>query len=217
MLDQRLPTPDTYTAYEVLVREARTRSRRTRFLQAGLVAAAAVAVVATGQLGGAGLDPAPAPAPVDRPSTSASAEPATGLDGWEDVTGTWSARDVSVASMAAHLESLGRPDTADELRRNLPRTFEDGVDLSLEFHLGRASLSADGDEIDLHHYSVEGDGTLYLRPLTAPGGRARLAARLEGDQLRLVFLDTTVPPRGVSEQLMVTALYTTVPFERVGS
>ena len=47
MLDQRLPTPDTYTAYEVLVREARTRTRRTRLLQAGLVAAAAVAVVAT--------------------------------------------------------------------------------------------------------------------------------------------------------------------------
>lgn len=217
MLDQKLPAPDTYTAYEVLVREARTRTRRARFLQAGLVAAAAAAVVATGQLGGTGLDPVPAPAPVDRPSTSASAEPATGLDGWEDVAGTWSARDVSVASMAAHLESLGRPGTADDLRRNLPRAFEDGVDLSLEFHLGRASLRADGDEIDLHYYSVDEDGTLYLRPLTAPGGRARLAARIEGEQLRLVFLDTTVPSRGVSEQLMVTALYTTVPFERVGS
>ena len=30
MLDQRLPTPDTSTTYEVIVREARTRTRKRR-------------------------------------------------------------------------------------------------------------------------------------------------------------------------------------------
>lgn len=222
MLDQRLPTADTYTAYEQIVHEARTRTRRTRLLHSGLLAAAVVAVVATGRVGGTGLDPAPAPGPVDRPSASApaSVSPASGLDGWEDVAGTWIARDVSIASMAAHLESLGTAGAAGELRRVLPRSFEDGVDLRLEFHLGRANLSYDGQEMDSQNYSVEEDATLYLRPLVAPGGRARLAATMAGEpeQLRLEFLDTTVPSRNdISEELLVTALYTTTPFERTGS
>lgn len=218
MLDQKLPTPDTYVAYEQIVHEARTRTVRTRFLQAGLVAAAVAVVVATGQIGGTGLDPSPAPAPADRATASApaSVSPASGLDGWEDVAGTWVAEDVSIASMAGHLASLGRSGVADDLRRVLPPTFEDGVDLTVEFHLGRATLSFDGVEMDSQNYAVEGDATLYLRPLVAPGGRSRFAARIEDDQLRLAFLDTTVPSRdGISEELLLAALYTSTPFERV--
>jgi hypothetical protein len=122
--------------------------------------------------------------------------------------------------MAAHLESLGIGGADDELRQALPRAFEDGVDLSLEFHLGRATLSYDGEEMDSQNYSVEEDATLYLRPLVAPGGRSRFAARIVEDpqRLRLEFLDTTVPSRGdVSEEVMLTALITGVPFERTGS
>lgn len=219
MLDQKLPTPDTYVAYEQIVREARTRTVRTRFLQAGLVAAAVVAVVATGRLDGTGLDPSPLPAPADRASASApaSVSPASGLDGWEDVAGTWVAKDVSIASMAAHLESLGTEGAEDDLRRALPRAFEDGVELELEFHLGRATLSYDGIEMDSQNYAVEEDATLYLRPLVAPGGRSRFAAQIDGDRLRLEFLDTTVPSRGgISEELVLTALNTSAPFERTG-
>lgn len=223
MLDQRLPTPDTYTTYEQIVHEGRTRTRRARLVQTGLLAAAVVAVVATGQIGVPGTDPGPAtdsgPAatPVDRPGASAAASvgPASGLDGWEDVAGTWTAKNVSIASMAAHLESLGIAGAADELRRALPRAFVDGVDLTLEFHLGRATLYYDGREMDSQNYSVEEGPTLYLRPLVAPGGRSRFAARIEGERLHLEFLDTTVPSRGgVSEEVMLTALTTSAPFER---
>lgn len=226
MLDQRLPTPDTSTAYEQIVHEGRTRTRRARLVQTGLLAAAVVAVVASGQIGVPGTDPGPAsdagPAavPVDRPgaSTAASVGPASGLDGWEDVAGTWTARNVSVASMVAHLDAVGTTGAEAELRRVLPRSFADGADLRLEFHLGRATLQADGEEIDLYNYSVEDDATLFLRPLVAPGGRARFAARIEAEQLRLRFLDTTVPSRdGISEELMMRALYTTVPFQRTDS
>ena len=225
MLDQRLPTPDTYQAYEQLVHEGRTRTRRARLVQTGLLAAAVVAVVASGQIGVPGADPGPAtdsgPAatPVDRPGASAAASvgPASGLDGWEDVAGTWTAENVSIASMAAHLDAVGMTSAEDELRRVLPRSFADGADLRLEFHLGRATLQADGEEIDLYNYSVEEDATLFLRPLVAPGGRARFAALIEREQLRLRFLDTTVPSRGISEELMMTVLYTTAPFERTGS
>ncbi|HEX4978284.1 MAG TPA: hypothetical protein VFV40_10510 [Nocardioides sp.] len=213
MLDQKLPTPDTFATYDVLVREARTRTRRSRFLQAGLVAAAAVAVVATGRLGGPGLDPVP-PQPADSPSVSAT--PASGLDGWEDVAGTWAtSAEVTTASIAASLEEHGQGDRLAELRQWLPPEFEEGVTLSVEFHLGRADLRYDGQEMDQQQYSVEEDATLYLRPLTAPGGRTRFAARLDGDQLRLVFLDTTVPSSyWASEELRMRALYTTAAFER---
>lgn len=223
MLDQRLPTPDTYTAYEQIVHEGRTRTRRARLVQTGLLAAAVVAIVATGQIGVPGTEPGPAVAPVDRPDASVAAsadsdsgsDSASGLDGWEDIAGTWTARNVSIASMAAHLESLGIAGAADELRRALPRAFVDGVDLTLEFHLGRATLHYDGREMDSQNYSVEEGATLYLRPLVAPGGRSRFAARIEGERLHLEFLDTTVPSHGdVSEEVMLTALNTSAPFER---
>lgn len=222
MLDQRLPTPDTYTAYEQIVHEGRTRTRRARVVQTALLAAAVVAIVASGQIGVPGTDPGPAAAPVDRPDASVAAsadsasgsDSASGLDGWEDIAGTWTARDVSIASMAAHLESLGIGGAADELRRTLPRPFVDGVDLSLEFRLGYATLRYDGREMDRQSYAVE-DGILYLRPQFAPGGRSRFSAEIEGEQLRLEFVDTTVPSHGdVSEEVILTALNTSAPFER---
>ena len=110
MLDQQLPTPDTFTAYEEIVHEARTRTRRTRLFQAGLVAAAAVAVVVTGQLGGGGPDPTrPAP-PVSDPSSGRTVE------GWQVVrptilSGTWRTPDkVSARDMAERVRGSGGPD-----------------------------------------------------------------------------------------------------------
>ena len=218
MLDQRLPTPDTYTAYEVIVHEARTRSRRTRYLQGGLVAAAVVAVVATGRLGGTGLDPVPAPQPVDEPSVSA--DPSV-LDGWDDVAGVWRSEPVSIADMAEALEDDGRTSIVQQRLDRLPDVFADpdGIPLVLTFDNGRATMHAvDGFDtvLDTQSYTVE-DGVVTVRPLTAPGGRTRFAGEIKDGELTLRFLDTTVDSApGGPEETLQSALYGTVPFTWIG-
>lgn len=219
MLDQRLPTPDSVTAYEVIVREARTRTRRTRYLQAGLVAAAVAAVVVTGWFGGPGPDSAPAPQPVDEPTAGPLSAGAP--HDWADVAGRWRSEPVSLADMAEALGDVGSTSIVRQRLDSLPDVFADpeGVPLILTFDNGRAEVNAvDGRDtlLDEQSYSVE-DGVVTVRPLVAPGGRTRFAAEIDDGTLTLTFLDTTVDaaPGGV-EETMQSALLGTASFTWVG-
>lgn len=235
MLDQKLPTPDTFTAYEVIVHEARTRTRRTRLVQLGLAAAATVVVVATGGFGDAELDlvpaptPAPGPQPVDEPvddrAEAPSAEPGhpSGVGGWGDLAGRWRSEPVSIPQMVDTLAGSGSgDDLAGMLDRLLPEEFDGsaGVPLLLTFKNGAATLHSDGAVVDGLHdqwYSVDEPGTVTLRPYVAPGGRSRFTVQRAGTTLTLTFLDTSVGAEsGIPAEVMLEALYTTVPFERVG-
>lgn len=222
MLDQKLPPPDTFTAYEVIVHEARTRTRRARYVQAGLVAAAAVAVIVTGQLGGSPLDPtptpAPTPAPVDEPTSPATH--ASGVDGWDDVAGQWRTAPVSIDDMVEVLTEAGFDgDLENRLGRLLPDELDApaGVPLTLTIRNGAATLQTAESPIEILHdqwYSVDEPGTVTLRPYAAPGGRSRFAVERRGDVLTWRLLDTTVgAQQGVASEMLLTALYMTVPFE----
>lgn len=220
MLDQRLPTPDTSTTYEVIVREARTRTRRSRFLQGGLVAAAVLAVMATGRLGDA-LDPVPVPAPVDEPGIVAPSPSV--VDGWEDLAGVWRTPPVSLEDMVDALRERGyRGDVEDSLRALLPEQLADpaGVPLTLTFVRGNATVrTADAAELLVHDqwYEVDDVATVTLHPYSAPGGRSRFAADLEDGTLVLSLMDTTAEPEGgVPTEVLLQALYTTAPFTWVG-
>lgn len=223
MLDQKLTAPDTFVAYDVIVREARTRTRRTRLLQAGLVAAAAVAVITTGQLGGSMLDPLPPPAPdpVDEPTSSSTH--ASGVDGWDDVAGRWRTEPVSIPAMAEALAEDGYDGELEaQLGRLLPDVLDDpaGVPLTLTIRNGAATLQTASSPTEVLHdqwYSVDEPGTITLRPYVAPGGRSRFAVQREDTTISLRFLDSTVDTqKGIPTEVLLTALYTTVPFEWVG-
>ena len=221
MLEQKLPTPDTGGAYEVIVREARTRTVQSRLLHGSLVAAAVVAVVVTGQLGGSGLDPVPSPQPVDEPGV---VEPSPSVvDGWGDLAGVWRTRPVSIADMAGALRARGYDgDLEAKLGRLLPPQLADpaGVPLTLTFARGNATVrTADAAELLVHDqwYEVDDVGTVTLHPYTAPGGRSRFAADLEDGTLELSLMDTNVAPEdGVPTDVLLQALYTTAPFTWVG-
>ena len=220
MLDQKLPTPDTFTAYEELVHEARTRTRRTRLFQGGLVAAAAVAVVVTAQLGGGAPDSTRPAQPVGDPS------PGKSVEAWQVVrptilSGTWRTPDkVSAREMAERVRGYG------EYRRYLrgfsgiPGLEGDGARLTLTFRNAEAKLSvgepSETNFIDWQNYELDGD-TVYYRPRTGSGGRTTYTAEVSGDRLELTFVATNVDPvdEGLEEAPMQTGLYTTSVFERV--
>lgn len=221
MLEQKLPTPDTNAAYDEIVREARTRTVQSRLLHGSLVAAAVVAVVVTGQLGGSGLDPVPAPQPVDEPGVVLPSPSV--VDGWGDLAGVWRTRPVSIADMAHGLRARGHDgDLEASLARVLPPQLADpaGVPLTLTFERGNASVrTADAAEVLVHDqwYEVDDVDEVTIHPYSAPGGRSRFATDLEDGTLALTFLDTSVGAEaGVPAAVLLQALYTTVPFEWAG-
>ncbi len=221
MLDQKLPTPDTSTAYEEIVHEARTRTRRTRLFQGGLVAAAAVAVVVTGQLGGGAPDLTRPALPVGDPSSGETAE------GWQVVrptilSGTWRTPDkVSARDMAERVRGYGEYRKYLSGFSRLPGLEGDGARLTLTFRNAEVKLSvgkpSETNFIDWQHYELHGD-TVYYRPLTGSGGRTTYTVDVSGDRLELAFVATNVDPvdAGLGEAPMQTGLYTTSVFERVG-
>jgi hypothetical protein len=219
MLDQQLPTPDTTTAYEEIVHEARTRTRRSRLVRAGLVAAAAVAVAVAVQLGGGAPDSAPAPQPVDEPT---AAPPSVVIpDGWADVAGRWRSDPVTAREMAQAAGPAASTSIVRGQLAGLPDVFDEptGAPLVLTFDNGDAVLEAGdgtGTALDDQSYTVD-RGVLTLRPKTAPGGRTRFAAEIRDGTLTLELLDTTVDPApGGAEAARLSALYGTVGFTWAG-
>jgi len=213
MLDQKLPPPDTDSAYDQIVHGAQTETTRQRSVITGLAAAAAVAAVLVWTSPGI-PDARPDVGPVDDPTASAPAF--MRVDQAADMAGTWRSRGpVEIGAMAAQVASSGA--TTEDLRRVFGRHFDPpGVGLEIRFAGGFAYLQAGGEEIDWRTYSVDEDGTVWLRPMTSPGGHSRFTAVIKDGLLHLRFVDTNVPLYdGVREEVIVGALYTTVPFERV--
>jgi hypothetical protein len=211
MLDQKLPPPDTDSAYDQIVHGAQTETTRRRGVVVGLAAAAAVAAVLVWTSPGI-PDARPDVGPVDDPSAPAIVK----VDSAADLAGTWRSRGrVTLADMTAHLESL------DVVADDLQRVFGDGFSapgamIEMRFAGGFVYVTVDGAEIDRRSYEVDADGLMWLRPTHAPGGYSRFTTAVRDGLLQLRFLDSTVPPHdGVSEEVIVGALYTTVAFERV--
>ena len=211
MLDQKLPPPDTDSAYDQIVHGAQTETTRRRGVVTGLAAAAAVAAVLVWTDGGI-PGARPDVGPVHDPTVPALVV----VNEAADIAGTWrSQAPVRVGVMAAHVAASGG--TTPDLRRIFGGSFDPpGAMLEVRFAGGFVYLRADGVEIDRRSYSVDADGTVWVRPMMAPGGRSRFTAVIKGDLLHLRFVDTNVPPYdGVREEVVVGALYTTVPFQRV--
>jgi hypothetical protein len=211
MLDQKLPPPDTDSAYDQIVHGAETETTRRRGVVTGLAAAAAVAAVLVWTDGGI-PGARPDVGPVDDPTVPAFMR----VDEAADIAGTWRSRGpVEIGVMAANVASYG--DMTQDLRRLFGSSFDPpGAMLDVRFAGGFVYLRADGVEVDRRSYSVDADGTVWVRPMTSPGGRSQFTAVIRDGLLHLRFVDTNVPPHDdVREEVVVGALYTTVSFERV--
>lgn len=213
MLDQKIPPPDTATALDVVEHGARTRSRNRGLLAAaGAAAAAAVALGAT-QLGG---DSSEVPAPVDEPTSGPSQ-----VTDAAALAGVWRTPErVSARDMAESLR--GQPEYRKYLRgfASIPGLGGQGSRLTLTFRYGEVILSvgkpSEDNFVDWQTYEVDGP-VVYFRPRIGTGGRSIYTAVVDGDELRLRFVETNADPIdvGLEEGQMQPGLFTASTYQRV--
>jgi hypothetical protein len=204
MIDEQLPDADTETGYDVVVHEAsyRTFRHRALVLAVGAVAAGGLTVSALQAAGGPDASPAP-------PSAQASGR----LDQQVSLDGTWRSAPVTATGLAEFLRSIDHGEHAGRLRGALP---EGSHRLTVRFASGTATLLMGEQVVDRHRYVVK-DDLLQLVSLRESARLSTYTFDVAQDTLTFTFFGTTEPARrGVPAMQYQLALYTAVPFERVG-
>jgi hypothetical protein len=153
--------------------------------------------------------PSAPPAQQSSPTTTASSESASPLEG------TWRTAPISPPDAEATLRRYGLEKWIKPFRPLMP--FEANTTLILDLHEGEWDLygeSADGrrEEIDYDAgYVVEGDKVEKIHYT----GVTTYRWSMDGDTLTIEFLETTEPPiEGVPDEVFSRALYMTREFER---
>ena len=158
--------------------------------------------------------------PAKTATTTPMASPVESTTTASELEGTWQTRPLTLADAEATLREAGlhewlqpfRALTSDEASSSVfVLTIRDGRwDLD-EIRGGGPAVPIDWG----HTYAIDGD--IVTVSLVSVGDDAvnRYRWEVEGDVLRLEWLESTVPPfEGVPEEVLQRALYTTAPFER---
>jgi len=214
MTEQHLRTPDTATAFEDVTRAGDRRTTRRRMAFAGAAAAAAAVVAAAVVAIVVALstdDPTSSPTPSNPPASAPTAQAEAPLS---PIEGTWRSDPVTFEAMAATLRDNGLQASVPALRAELGDFGRTRVTVTLVD--GDETVAVGGDVASTSAYTL-GAGTVTLDNATGWTGTTVLQDQM-GVGMRLNFILITAPEgatKGLADEALVRALYTTATFTKV--
>jgi len=199
----------------VIMGRAITRTIHLSWRSAALAVAAASMVLV-----GCGSDDSTAATTPDDPvSTSASstAPTATEAPAASALEGTWRTGSISPQDAEATLRREGFSRFVKDYRANAPFSTDTVLILSIEggqWNLYGESQGKPAEPIDYDaEYETDGDTVVFHHS----AGSNTYQWTVEGDELRLEFVKSTMPPyEGVPEEVFQRALYMTQAFTKRG-